>query len=533
MSNIKRKDYIEDRISELETCIINSKCLKNNKPVKNYLAVGDSILVGTGSNEGNYGFCQMTADTSVTQIGGSFFKRMGNILTMDATHWTKCDMYDGFPKRLVYSIDESELGVYTIQHSPSKFIIQYAKRPDGGYCEVYAGDTKLGEVNSLGEVKDGCIAEFDVPINKAVKIKTISGQKFYLNDMFVASTEAVGNRFYDFGVGGSQASDWSVQAFKDRLDVGDIDVLIWEYLANDFGNKNLDTFKSKTEEVITYARNKGIDVILIITLGQQSTEEGEENKALWKHFKDFIYKLSNEKECCLIDYDKYFGGYSSGNSNGILSDSVHPTTKGHIMMANILCNLLFSKNCLAYEGKKVNQTSGNGVLFGAEIDTNPKIMQEVLFENVYKRGGNDFSVFAKTPLQMSILHTGIYPVNVPAGNIAINKNKRLAEFNNGNETTQEWKPIYAYPYLPVVSDNPTEIGRPVLKDNNIVFMNSSYTVKTLATTSDLEPNIVDILPEANATYRGKIIILANSTGDEVYICIKKDDSTYEWKQITL
>ena len=37
----------------------------------------------------------------------------------------------------------------------------------------------------------------------------------------------------------------------------------------------------------------------------------------------------------------------------------------------------------------------------------------------------------------------------------------------------------------------------------------------------------------NAKYRGKIIILAKITGDEVYICIKKDDSTYEWKQITL
>lgn len=466
-NNREQLDTIANDVDVNKSCIYNIQALKNiyNKSIK-AIAFGDSILHGTGSdNGGAYGFIQMTQNTLSSINAPNFYKRLITMPTL-TTDWISTN--DGISNYLKYTtkgnLKLGELGKgNALPPIDYVFNIVYSTREDGGNCEVYKGDVLLDTFSCKGTKKDGLIKSYKIPAKTKCYIKTIEGEKLYLNDMYSYADLDRGHRLTYHAVGGSKTSDYSKQVFYDAMEGFNGNLLIWEYLANDYGNNNYDNYVSYTTDVITKAKSLGMDVILTITCGQGSTDTT--NLELWNKYKSFIYNIAKEKRCCVIDYDKLFGGNTLAVKNGLLADGIHPTTPGYLLMANELCKVLVSVNCLEFDGLALELGDYREKGFGFIKRTKFNNIDDLKVTNLSIKVGNPYEFYNYLPPSVSFISNNHrYPSYLPTGNLMLNDvslRKLVCNIGGSTASTRDIQPVWASPQMEVVTSLPTN------QDNNI------------------------------------------------------------------
>ena len=357
------------KVIELDKdCIYNRNSLKNlTKNHLNILQIGDSIATGTGSTAGNFGFFQMLRDTLYSKNNGFHFRTETTLhykfskykwvndttglfyLYKTDSNSTRYDIFDS-AKNLLPTFD------YTLY-------IYYSTRPDGGVCNITDGTNILGSVNCQGEIADCLVQKIDVSANKFAYIEVPTTGVGYINGHSHEKKNTQGHKIVQFTKGGAKISDLSKSVLEASLNMLDFDILMLDFMANDWSQNAYDDFVDRVTAITTKAKEKNIDVIYCITCGQKGTETGE-GLERWNKFKKFIYDLAITNNFCIIDYDKYFKGYENFNSNGLLADTVHPNDSGHNMMANVLCNLILNQNCINDAGCSIYSSDTRHPAYG-------------------------------------------------------------------------------------------------------------------------------------------------------------------------
>lgn len=448
------------KVIELDKdCIYNRNSLKNlTKKHLNILQIGDSIASGTGSTAGNFGFFQMFRDTLYSKNNGFHFITE-TILDYKFNQQAKW-INDTSGLFYLYKTDSNSTR-YDIFNSAKNLLptfdytlyIYYSTRPDGGICNITDGTNILGSVNCQGEIADCLVQKIDVPANTFAYIEVPSSGVGYINGHSHEKKNTEGHKIVQFTKGGAKISDLSKNVLEASLNMLNFDILMLDFIANDWSQNTYADFVDRVTHITTKAKEKNIDVIYCITCGQKGTNTGE-GLERWNTFKNFIYNLAITNNFCIIDYDKYFKGYENFNNNELLADTVHPNDSGHNIMANVLCNLVLNQNCINDTGYSLYKADTRHVGYYLMFkETSMNFENNLLVNNLQIQQANPWEPGANCYVQPVWRHTNKYPSMAKIGTISSRPDNSLRVKQEDNN----WVIPYARSIIEVITSPPTTI----------------------------------------------------------------------------
>lgn len=461
-SNEELAAQLAENMNYLSDSVYNAKSLKQSKKQYiNAIVFGDSIAAGTGSTSGNYGFLQMFANASLLlQDGFGFSGNMNTFSKMDAT-WNN-DTRKGIVGSLYSSNDTSVPINFPNNNNPAgnnpnytfKVQLIYSKRPDGGLCDIKNGSTIVTTIDCNGTEQDGLSVILDCNGGSNLTIAPRVGQKAYINGWYFYHPTKTTSKIQIWQQGGTKSSDFTNESFRGALNIIPNDLLIWEYGANDWSQNKIQEYKDKTNYIIPLAKSMGMDVIFVITCGQNGTE----GNANWKDYKDFVYATAKAQNCCVIDYDNYFGGYTKAKANGLIADSVHPSTKGHTLMADLLCQVVYGVGVPELQGFVWLFNDFRNLSHGYLQNPYKVNFADVIFEQARVRTGNYWDSQGYGYLQTIHRVSGSYPSLAKVGTIVTETTNNSLEVKKEDNT---WVKALANPLLPTIT------SMPAVSDNNL------------------------------------------------------------------
>jgi len=378
-------DYIYNRH------VINRIVSKKN----NIVFMGDSIGAGTG-DPNNLGFIQRLKSNF------DYFYGITNSVVTDidgqlSTGWAAVIGGEGVGKALRYSNNSSSI----IRHckfpwdaayndkTEDKVKVIYSKRPDGGnfeigYCDINeANPVVLETLSSLGDKQDGILSnEITIPASKVCMIKPILDNKAYFNAFSFTSKNS--KLLFDiFAIGGMSASEYSNEDLLTTIKCGNYNTFIWQLFANDGTGEG---YFPKADYILNEAKKLGMDILIPIACGSRFVESNID----WDIAKQQQYTLAEKYDALVIDYDILFGKFTRASAQGLISDDVHPSSLGHNVMCNVLCNEVFKFDNVLNENitniYDSRDDSHSGVYYNKKI----KFMEPVFINaELYKSNSGD------------------------------------------------------------------------------------------------------------------------------------------------
>ena len=420
------------------------------------VCIGDSIGAGTAAPQNN-GFLNQLSTTLAYHQG--FLNYDTKTQYYENTGWDKEE--DGICKQLVSSSDPTkplkpyQYGWVTPSLEDYKVSIVYSTRTDGGEFDVSVdGGEHLDTINCNGAKKDGLISkEYTIPKGKNILVTPKANNKAYFNFFMIHQrpSKKESHEFENWSVGGRKAKDYTLDQLTTMVSYKKFDVLIWELFANDYSGQDLDTYKSKTEHVISEAKKLGLDVIIPITCGNEMSDSTEDNYRLFReNWVGYLYDVAKRHNCCIIDYDKKFGGHKKAKANNLIADSIHPNYTGHMLMANDLCNILLGVNSADYDNLSLFMEDSRRPTYGANSFNKPMhYSQLVTFAEprtiTYDNNGNNWYGIIQPIIGASNNNPAKLPKFAPKGaigtcgnNVYINTTE-----SNGKTTPATWEDAMA------------------------------------------------------------------------------------------
>lgn len=447
--------------------IFNVNALKKVRRLnyKRIISIGDSI--GAGSNaKNNDGFFNQLSTTLKFNQGCVGVTHI-NFYYVENSGWHKEE--DGICKFLMSSNDASKpLKLFDYSwHIPSlkDYTIQivYSKRPDAGSFVIKQGDDDVvATISCQGNKEDGVITSVHkITKGKNVKIVPSGDGTVYINHAIVDFDPDITekNRFENWSVGGRKSKDYTNQQLQTMLSYREFDLFIWELFANDYSGKDFDTYKQRTEFAISLAKSKGMDVLIPITCGNSSSDS---NTDIYDNFRNvwvkFLYDTAIKYDCCIIDYDKKWGGYKNAKSNNLIADTIHPTYDGHTNMAIDICNIIVGSNPCRYEKSDVWTGDSRKTPFGANAYNNKQyFINETVLDKPYAISyDNNGNINYRRMQPLIRLNTfAALPKFAPAGALAsVGKEIYInTTESNGTTTKATWELYNEFRFLKAVYMN--------------------------------------------------------------------------------
>lgn len=492
---------------------VNAPSKLRAKPYYKLLWMGDSIGAGTGATHNDNGFAgQLNQAMSYVQ-GKENYSAIP--LYFLAATWTRTE--EGIAKYLMSSTNSSApFGLFggqmwKVPQAPYKVQVVYSKRADGGDFNVVQGAETLATLSSQGVAsEDGLLsAVYTVPGGVELKINPIADNKAYVNHVRVwRDSEASHFEFENWSIGGRKSSDYTREQIETMITYSEKDVLVWEYLANDYAQNKYEDFVDRTEFAIQTAKGAGMDVVIPVTCGNEATPTDPTFRTKWVKF---LYDMASKYDCLLIDYDMYFGGFTAAKEGGLIVDTVHPSQLGHTAMANILVPTMLGIENPYNLGKTLAIGDTRHSYYNAQQNSAKQYFSsQVTFDSVYgKTTGSGGAVEYKQIAPVNVLPNNVVqlPRYAPLGAISI---------YNGLEGEANLPGDFYYNSVDWGADQKT--GLAVWKRANAFSRLEPLTAK---------PS--DSVKYLNRLYR----LTVDGKDDQVVTFIRTGTGGFAWKALTL
>jgi lysophospholipase L1-like esterase len=128
-------------------------------------------------------------------------------------------------------------------------------------------------------------------------------------------------------------SPWATT--KDGIAVYDPDLVVIDLGINDWvqGTSESD-YKTAMQAIIDAAKNAGSDVLLVVPV----PSNGYPSQT---NFQDYIHDLATSNDVPVIDFMDLWGSWSQANTNGWMSDSLHPNATGYEQKAEDIFDVIW------------------------------------------------------------------------------------------------------------------------------------------------------------------------------------------------
>ena len=228
----------------------------------------------------------------------------------------------------------------------------YSKFTDGGSCVVEIDGVVKTALNCYGATEIYAQSQSYTGLTSGPHTLRVyaptDGKKVYVEGAYVKTVGDTGGVRVDRrALSGSAAVEWSYpQLVKDTFVTQPADLFVLALGINDCGAGRTPTeLKGYLQTLITAMKAVG-DVLLIPMMQASSTDARFAN---WSNYVQVYYELADSNNIGLIDIYKLYGDYATAQSYGLFGiengdgegvDTIHPSARGHQMIADTLFKLI-------------------------------------------------------------------------------------------------------------------------------------------------------------------------------------------------
>ena len=220
--------------------------------------------------------------------------------------------------------------------------IIYSTENDGGTFDVIkvSDNSIISSGNCNGNTSYG--NKLTITNTSGNKLEIRPNGKVYIECIVYYGYDGLtdGALFIRNGHGGVGLHDYTYDEINATVTKFNPDLTIMAMLVNDSQEQYFEDYKEKVRYTINEAKKTG-DCLILINVQGYSYEDVERRKT-WDKYKKFLYAIAIELNCALLDMDSFFGGYPNALKNGFfLDDNIHPSSKGHMAISNLITKVLF------------------------------------------------------------------------------------------------------------------------------------------------------------------------------------------------
>lgn len=327
--------------------------------LKNYRSVyrpsvvlfGDSISESNNRNplpfgigEGSVQYPALVANLLYTKYGGG--RRSSEFARTAGAGWTLEEI--GYNLRTMVS--DATLQDLPYYASSAEFVplnarakVIYMTHPNGGDFQIVKNSDVVHTISCNGA--EGEIKTFDYvhEANAFYYIRPVSATNPAYVCGWVGFDEfGARNGFYNLSKGGRQLTQFTEAEIDENLGVWEHDLAILALGSNDYGNNtDLTDYYSRVQYFVNSSKANGKDVMFLIQCGNSDTETGQSKEALFAEMLDTLYTIAEANNCAVVNINTLLGGYNNANTNGLMTDAVHPNYEGTWEIADCLCKPLY------------------------------------------------------------------------------------------------------------------------------------------------------------------------------------------------
>lgn len=361
---------------------------------------GDSIVAGTGSN-GNNSWVEQLRNNLAIQFGlkGHGFKQFEPISgETEYSRWGICNL-------MINNINNTDIILdipLQTRATTNKIKILYGCDVDGSEMEIRlisSTGTLLNTVNCNSTKKEIKSIEVEVGQFKNICLHPTNGTgKIYYNGVIAEYKDKKGSKLNSVCYGGHGLNMYSdSDLLSTAKHFSDSDLFIFEMGTNDYHAIEINEWIRRAEIICDELKTNNVDILFMVVGTNPEQESDETYNNTWKKAKIDLAKKYNG---AYLDIDMLWGGYTNGNRNGLYSDTIHPSVKGHNSIAyeinSRLCKTLYNY----YDNMVVNnqniylaQVHGlYGIYTTDAITVNRQYIfpEEVFFAKMYVHNGADW-----------------------------------------------------------------------------------------------------------------------------------------------
>ena len=470
--------------------IYNADKLKviRTKPTFDTIVIGDSIAGGSGASKPENGFIRQI-NSRMERISGGSFHSMSYAYNHgfdNAKKWTQEN--DGILLKLISTSDPTltltdmnKSQPWDIPSTDRKVVVVYSKRPGAGSFKVTVDTTDVETVSCNGEKADGVLTqEYTVAAQKVLTITPVGDGPVYIN-AFIEDivTDKDYYKLDNISEGGRQAQQYNTDQIDTMLTFVPYDLLIWEVFANDYGLGTYEGYEPIARHALSKARELGKDILIPIACRSDSIKT-ESWINTFNKFKKLQYDLAKEFDACIIDFDTMFGeSYDTANSNGLMTDGIHPSDKGHTLMADEVCRILFNeKSSNLNRGDYIYTNDSRHPQYQHIVNKdNTYYTGDIIFDNLKINGVDSNGAAGNVLYAMPSVRkytTAQFPKKCVKGTVSSAIDNDQLYVNTANtEDTASWLPALAVPCLPIVTALPLTNGYAEKRDlGKVIILNT-------------------------------------------------------------
>lgn len=270
--------------------------------------------------------------------------------TQTGTGWTKVG-YKGLGAAQRSSATSGDKLTFTFKGVGVDII--HSKNTDGGSCVVKIDGVDMTPLNCYATAEVFAQKQSYDGLTSGDHVLEIyaptDGKKVYVEGAYVKTVgDTKGIRVDRRARSGSYTGDWTSTLMLNTFTTQPADLFIIALGINDLGsNQTIAQFKSRLQTIITKAKSVGSVIIVPM---MQADSVADTRFANWKDWVKVYYELADENNVGLIDVYKLYGeayqpaqqyglfGINGGNGEG--TDTIHPSARGHQMIADAIFKLI-------------------------------------------------------------------------------------------------------------------------------------------------------------------------------------------------
>jgi hypothetical protein len=228
--------------------------------------------------------------------------------------------------------------------------LYYVTAPDGGSFTVQRGWTPgagtviaSGSCNGVaGEVQT---LEFTLKgnVQAYLNIDDVNNPVYVYGWTCRRSSVADVDRavVYNSSLGGRKLTEYTDADIDDTVNAYNADLFIMALGANDYASLvDWATYNTKLQYLITAVENKGATLAFVIQNRNSAADVEGATKTLFEEYVTNLEAIAVSNNYCCINMDSIWGGYTKAAAKGLLLDTIHPNSYGHLCIGQVVSNAL-------------------------------------------------------------------------------------------------------------------------------------------------------------------------------------------------
>lgn len=288
--------------------------------------------------------------------------------------------------------------------------VWYIRQPSGGILSIGNSGVGVTNVDTAGTLG---LTYYDwnngtTVWSSAFDVKYVSGGQVNVVGFETWNTNRGSVDFINTSLGATGVDDWSsttsVYSWLNALVAMDFDLVIMAPGVNSMPGTSLTDYQTQIETMVAALKAASTDLIMLTPVPQNPADGTHNNSVATQDSYVAINRLiAAGNNIPLVDVYDQWGSYTAMNAYGYYVDTwVHPTVKGHAMIANMV------QEMLSYglgEGNYINQDAKF-----ANVDLTKQLK---LLGSTFLSAPNGSSVSIG---QGTAMHTSTGPWNIAIGN---------------------------------------------------------------------------------------------------------------------